>query len=84
MRDMTQSPRLLGYVQLRVGEKVYALPVQAAKFDRDTDSQPGGFFVEDGELGILVDGDASASEVQAQIAQASAEAVRHISRKFLN
>jgi len=88
MREMNQAgtPRLLGYVQLRVGPKVYALPVQSAKFDRDSQTAPGGFFVEDhdGELGIMVDDDASPGEVQAQIARASAEAVKHISKKFLN
>jgi hypothetical protein len=86
MREMNQSPRLVGYVQLRVGQSVYALPVQSARFDRDAGSQPGGFFVEgDGaQLGILVDSDASPGEVQEQIATASADAVRHISRRFLN
>jgi hypothetical protein len=86
MRELNQSPRLLGYVQLRVGPNVYALPVQTVKFDRDAESAPGGFFVQDhdGELGILVDSDASAVEVQEQIAAASAEAVRHISKRFLN
>jgi hypothetical protein len=86
MREMNnQTPRLLGYVQLRVGERVYALPVQTAKFDRDAQSAPGGFFKDaEGQLGILVDSDASATAVQDQIALASAEAVRHISKRFLN
>jgi hypothetical protein len=86
MREMNQSPKLLGYVQLRVGQNVYALPVQTVRFDRDATSAPGGFFVQDddGQLGILVDSDASANEVQDQIAAASAEAVRHISKRFLN
>jgi hypothetical protein len=91
MRDTTQAPRLLGYVQLRVGQKVYALPVQAARFDRDdAKTQPGGFFIEGeiegqgGQLGILVDSEATAGEVREQIALGSAEAVRHISKRFLN
>jgi hypothetical protein len=86
MRDMTYSPRLLGFVQLRVGAKIYALPVQAAKFDRDDKSAPGGFFVQDGdgELGIMVDSDATPGEVQVQIAKASEEAARHLSKRFLN
>lgn len=69
-----------------MGSRVFALPVQAVKFDRDRSSTPPGGFFSDGagQYGILVDGDASASDVQAQIADASAEAVRYISSKFLN
>jgi hypothetical protein len=83
-RDLATTTRLLGYVQLRVGQKVYALPVQAVKFDRDSGSEPGGFFNEDGQLGILVDSEASAGEVQQQIMRASADAVKHLSKQFLN
>jgi hypothetical protein len=78
------NSKLLGYVQLRVGERLYALPVQAVHFDRDSGTAPGGFFDEKGELGILVDSEASESDVQAQIESASVEAVRHISKRFLN
>jgi hypothetical protein len=78
------NSRLLGYVQLRVGERLYALPVQGVHFDRDSGTRPGGFFDEEGELGILVDVEASEVDVQAQIESASVEAVRHISKKFLN
>jgi hypothetical protein len=86
MRELSQPPRLLGYVQLRVGTSTYALPVQSARFDKDAVKPPGGFFVQsdDGQLGILVDSDASAEKMQQQIAEASAEAVRHISKRFLN
>ncbi len=84
MRDLTQPTRLLGYVQLRVNQRVYALPVQAVKFDRDATSQPGGFFDEEGQLGILVDSEASEGDVKEQIMTASADAVRHISKKFTN
>jgi hypothetical protein len=83
-----QSARLLGFVQVRVGAKVFALPVQAVHFERDQSSAgpAGGFFTENGadQYGILVDGDASESEVQAQIKKGSEEAFRHISRRFLN
>ncbi len=84
MRAVSTSSKLLGYVQLRVGERLYALPVQAVRFDADSGTAPGGFFDEKGELGILVDGDASEVDVQAQIESASADAVRHISKRFLN
>jgi hypothetical protein len=86
MKDMGQSARLIGFVQVHVGARVFALPVQAVRVERDrTSVPPGGFFFDDaGQYGILVDEDASPADVQAQIASASAEAVRHISRKFLN
>jgi hypothetical protein len=84
MRTVGTSSKLLGYVQLRVGERFYALPVQAVRFDRDTGTAPGGFFDEKGELGILVDSEASDSDVQAQIESASVEAVRHIAKRFMN
>jgi hypothetical protein len=84
MRAVATNSKLIGYVQLRVGARVFALPVQAVRFDRDTGTAPGGFFDEKGELGILVDSEASEVDVQAQIESASVEAVRHISRKFLN
>jgi hypothetical protein len=86
MKDIGQNAKLIGFVQVHVGQRVFALPVQAVKFERDrTSTKPGGFFSDEaGQYGILVDGDASASDVQDQIALASAEAVRYISRKFLN
>ena len=82
-----QSSRLLGYVQVQIGSQTYALPVQAVHFERDrASSRPaGGFFTEEsGEYGIIVDGDASEGDMQAQIKKASAEAVRFISQKLLN
>lgn len=90
--NLGQNARLLGYVQVQVGSQVFALPVQAVHFERDRSegdraiAQPaGGFFSEEGgQLGIIVDGDASESDVHAQIVKASAEAVRHISKRFLN
>jgi hypothetical protein len=89
MNAAIQNARLLGFVQVQVGPKVYALPVQAVHFERDGESNAaaGGFFTADDELhdyGILVDGDASESDVQAQIMKASMEAARHFSQKLLN
>lgn len=87
MRDIAQQQhRLLGYVQLQIGSRIYALPVQAAPLRKaDGTMEPGGFFMEDsGQFGILVDSEASASDVQDQIQRASLDAVRHISKKFLN
>ncbi len=78
--------RLLGFVRVVVGGKAFDLPIQAVTFEKDTadDHQAGGFFADGGELGILVDEAAPDSVVQAQIAQATAEAVRHLSRRLLN
>jgi hypothetical protein len=78
--------RLLGYVQLQVGSKVFALPVEAAPLKTaDGTPQAGGFFLEaSGSFGIRVDSDASPADVQDQIQRASQDAVRHISHTFLN
>ena len=87
MRDIGhESTRFLGYLQLQVGSQTYALPVQATPLRQpDGTSAPGGFFVEGvDKLGILVDSEASATDVQAQIQRASLDAVAHISRRFLN
>ena len=86
MKDIGNSGRLIGVVQVHVGAKVFALPVQAVSVGRDRLSTvPGGFFSEGpGQYGIIVDGDASQSDVEAQIAAGSAEAIRHLSRKFFN
>jgi hypothetical protein len=91
MRDTSHQSarfqsRFLGYVQLQVGSKIFALPVQAAPLTRpDGTSRPGGFFTEEsGSYGILVDSEASAKDVQEQIQKASLDAANHISKKFLN
>jgi hypothetical protein len=87
MRDIGhQQARFLGYVQLQVGSKIFALPVQAVPLTRpDGTSTPGGFFTEDsGECGIIVDSEASPLDVQEQIQKASLDAVQHISKKYLN
>jgi hypothetical protein len=82
--SMNDSSRLLGYVQLRIGDKMIAVPVQAVKLEADGGKQPGGFYVEDDGFGIYVDGDATPGDVEAQIARGSNEAVRHMGRKYLN
>jgi hypothetical protein len=78
------SGRLLGFVRVLVGGHVFDLPVQAVSFDKDGDRSAGGFFVHDGQLGILVDEGAEGPQVQAQIERGTAEAVRHLSQKYLN
>ena len=85
MKDMGSNSRLIGFVQVHVGRRVFALPVQSVNVERDrTNIAPGGLFRDDaGQYGIIVDGEASPSDVQAQIVAASAEAVRVISEKYL-
>jgi hypothetical protein len=89
MNANLQNARLLGFVQVRVGSQIFALPVQSVHFERDTSSvaPAGGFFADESgeeQYGIIVDGDASETDVQAQIRRGSEEAVRHISQKLLN
>ena len=79
------SGRLLGFVRVEVGGRFFDLPIQGVAFEKDGLGVAGGFFVEaDGQPGILVDVDSAAPEVQAQIERATAEAVRHLSQKYLN
>jgi len=78
------SGRLLGFVRVVVGGHVCDLAVQAIAFDSDGERTAGGFFVSDDQLGIIVDDAAPASQVQAQIEKATAEAVRHLSKKYLS
>ena len=87
MRDNSpmQTARLLGFVQVYVGSKTYALPVQSVRFTRGGETAAaGGLFEEAGQLGILVNGDASDADVQAQIVKASEEAVVELSKRYLN
>ena len=81
-----QAARFIGYVQVHVGSRVFALAVQAMPLHRaDGTKEPGGFFAEDaGKFGILVDSEASDASVQEQIQRASMDAAKHISKKFLN
>jgi hypothetical protein len=76
--------RLLGFVRVLVGSRVFDLPVQAVSFEKDSERTAGGFFIDHDELGILVDEGAPAPLVQAQIEKGTAEAVRHLSQRYLN
>ena len=78
------SGRLLGFVRVVVGGQAFDLAIQAMSFEKDGDGTAGGFFSQDGQLGILVDDAASPSEAKAQIERATAEAVQHLSRRVLN
>jgi hypothetical protein len=84
MRETNVSSRLLGYVQLRVGARIIAVPVQSMKLEQDGGKRPGGFYVEGSQLGIYVDEQAAESDVEEQIRQASNEAVLHITKKIFN
>ena len=80
------GPRLVGYVKLNVGGKAYSLPISAAPLaSQDSSNAPGGFFCSPaGEVGILVDSGARPEQVKSQIARATKDAVRHLSRRELN
>ncbi|MDB4947221.1 MAG: hypothetical protein JWP97_6755 [Labilithrix sp.] len=79
------SGKLLGFVRVVVGGQAFDLAVQSLSFEKDgTAAAAGGFFSQDGQLGILVDEGASPAEARAQIEKATAEAVRHLSRRVLN
>lgn len=78
------SGRLLGFVHVLIGGQQFELAVQSMSFEKDGERTSGGFFVSGGQLGILVDEAASPENVQAQIEKGTAEAVRHLSRKYLN
>jgi hypothetical protein len=92
MNTHLHQGRFLGFVQVRVGAQVFALPVQAVHFERDQSGggPAGGFFTEKGaeegadQFGILVDEDATPGDVRAQIERGSAEAARHIGQRYLN
>ncbi len=79
-----EAGRLLGFVRVVVGAHVFDLPVQAVTVEKDGDKDAGGLFVHDGQLGILVDEGAPQPQIQAQIERATAQAVRHLSQKYLN
>jgi hypothetical protein len=78
------SGRLLGIVRVVVGGHICDLAVQSMPFDSDGERAAGGFFVQGENLGIIVDDAATAAQVQAQIEAGTAEAVRHLSKKYLN
>jgi hypothetical protein len=83
--------RLVGVVQLRVAGRLYAVPVQAMEFAGDKTDAPqkahqqrGGFFVHGDTMGILVDQAASEQQMRSQVMEGCAEAVKHLSARFLN
>ncbi len=78
--------RFLGYVQVRVGSRVYTLPVEAAPLGRDgAPVREPGFCSDAADgLGILVDSDAPDKIQRETIERASVDAARHLSRKLLN
>jgi hypothetical protein len=80
------SGRFLGYVHVQVASRVYAVPVEAWPLTLDDGSKVEPGFFADGldHLGIRVDREAPEAVVRQTIEHASAEAVRHISRKVLN
>lgn len=80
----TISGRLLGFVRVVVGGHICDLAVQAIAFDSDGERTAGGFFSYKDQIGILVDDAAPEDEVRAQIEKGTTEAVRHLSKKFLN
>jgi len=80
------SGRFLGYVQVQVASRTYALRVEALPSNRTegTGAETGFFAEGEDRLGILVDGEASADVVERTIERASVDAARHISRTLLN
>lgn len=79
-----RSGNLLGFVRVVVGGHVFDLAVQSMSLEQDGDKKSGGFFSENGQLGILVDDTVTPPEMKEQIEKATAEAVRHLSQKILN
>jgi hypothetical protein len=76
------SGRFLGYVQVQVASRVYALRVEASPLKGE---EGAGFFMDGPDrLGIRVDSEATEAVVNQTIDRASAEAARQIGRKLLN
>ena len=84
MHEPNPSSRLLGFVQLRVGDLVVAVPVESMKLAREGGNRPGGFYVEGTDLGITVDAEANPQDIAEQIRLASQDAMKHIARKYSN
>jgi len=79
--------RLVGVVQLRVAGRLYAVPVQAVDFasaEADSTGARGGFFVQGDQMGIVVAESTDEQQFKRQIMEGCAQAVRHLSAKFLN
>jgi hypothetical protein len=83
MRTLSSEVRLLGVVQLRIGPKLFALPVHGLTFAQDGEKMAGGFFASGDELGILVD-ERSPCPVADQIRAACSDAVKHLSSRIAN
>ena len=89
MNEFNLSPKLVGVVQVRVGGRLYAVPVSTMEFASDKSDSPrpvrrGGFFVQGDTMGILVDESASEQQMRQQVMDGCAEAVRHLYARFLN
>ena len=87
--NVSENMRLVGVVQVRVGGRLYAVPVSAMDFaghqsDSSTSEKRGGFFVQGDTMGIVVDETASEQQMREQVMDGCAEAVRHLSAKILN
>lgn len=78
------SGKLLGFVRVVVGGHVFDLAVQSMSLEKDGEKSAGGFFSDNGQLGIVVDDTVTPPEMKEQIEKATAQAVRHLSQKVLN
>lgn len=84
MRETLPS-RIVGVVQLHVGERVVSVPVHSVAFlSEDGAKASGGFFVSGDDCGIVVTEGASAQDVQTQVNEACRDAVRHLSKRLLS
>jgi hypothetical protein len=81
----TSASRVVGFVQLKVGERVVSVPVHSVAFlSEDGARTSGGFFVEGESFGIVVSAQASAQDVQSQMSEACRDAIRHLSKQLLS
>jgi len=78
------SGKLLGFVRVVVGGHVFDLAVQSMSLEKDGEKSAGGFFSDNGQLGIVVDDTVTPPEMKEQLEKATAQAVRHLSQKVLN
>ena len=83
MRNNPSEGRLLGVIQLRIGPKLFALPVHGLSLAPDGKNVAGGFFASGEELGILVD-EHSSQTVSDQINAACTDAVKHLTSRIIN
>jgi hypothetical protein len=90
----TQSPipfplphfgQLLGVVQVRVGDAVHTLQVQAMNIVPDVIGHAaGGLFEEDGQFGIMVNMHAGAKDVEKHVHAAAEEAARVLQKRLMH